>query len=445
MLASLLAKYHRPGDIETCRFDAWTAALAAFRAEVESGALPPIAGLASRVAALPAEQIRDALEEIVAEHLHATWRIGHGQQLEAYASELEDTGQSERLPAELIEDEFLARYQLPHGDRPSLDEYRQRFAHRSDVIELLAHRFIHGERYVKLRQLGLGAMGEVWQAFDRHLSRMVALKEPRVGCGDSTSALRRFADEARVTAELDYPGIVSVHELHAANSARPCYVMRLVTGRTFAERIRDFHQPPLERTPADTRLLRHELLRALVNVANAVAFAHSRGVAHCDLKPGNVIVGDFGEAVILDWGMARRLGHPDAGARGAVAGTPDYMAPEQTDGFADERSDVFGLGAVLYELLTARSPQGWQEGARPSDWVEKVRAERFERPRQIDPDASRALEAICLRALQRDPTQRYPSAAQFALELKRYIAGEPVMAWTPPLHLRLLRKLRLGS
>ena len=182
-----------------------------------------------------------------------------------------------------------------------------------------------------------------------------------------------------------------------------------------------------------------------MNVANAVAFAHSRGVAHCDLKPGNVIVGDFGEAVILDWGMARRLGHPDAGARGAVAGTPDYMAPEQTDGFADERSDVFGLGAVLYELLTARSPQGWQEGARPSDWVEKVRAARFERPRQIDPDASRALEAICLRALQRDPTQRYPSAAQFALELKRYIAGEPVMAWTPPLHLRLLRKLRLGS
>jgi serine/threonine protein kinase len=271
---------------------------------------------------------------------------------------------------------------------------------------------------------------------------MVALKEPRAGCRDCPATLRHFADEARVTAGLDHPGIVCLHEFHSGGATRPCYVMRLVTGRTLAERIRDLHQPPFDRTPSETRLLRHELLRALVCVAEAVAFAHSRGVIHCDLKPGNVIVGDFGEAVILDWGMARQLGRHDPDARGAVGGTPDYMAPEQADGTPDARSDVFGLGGILYELLTARSPQGWQEGARPSDWREKVRAARFERPRDIDPDASKVLEAVCLRSLHRDPAQRYQTGAEFALEVKRFLAGEPVVAWKESLPIRILRTLR---
>jgi serine/threonine protein kinase len=186
------------------------------------------------------------------------------------------------------------------------------------------------------------------------------------------------------------------------------------------------------------------------------------------LKPGNILVGEFGETVILDWGMAKQtpLVAPAsaAGSRGGevngeatqigfqktipsiVVGTPQYMAPEQAEGIADARSDVFGLGAVLYEMLTNRPPRDWPDGAQPADWMRIVREACFPPPRRLNPQAPRSLEAICHRALARDAMERYQSADELSQEIGRHLAGEPASAWSAPFWdrgWRMLRRRRL--
>jgi serine/threonine protein kinase len=330
-----------------------------------------------------------------------------------------------------VEEELLARYQLPHGDMPSLGEYCQRFSNRPEVVDLIASRFLAGERYVRLQKLGLGAMGEVSQAYDRHLRRMVAVKQLRLGLRDEAETLRDFVEETRIAARLEHPGIVDIHEYHEEKNPAPFYVMRLVTGQTFSERIRQYHHSQSGLRLQERRRQWDELIRSMLAIVEAISHAHKRGVLHCDLKPGNIMVGEFGETVIVDWGMARRIGFAAGRSSQPVssfheAGTPDYMPPEQVDGIADERSDVFGLGAVLYELLTASSPHGWPDGLRPADWRDCVRKAHFERPRRRQPHTPPALEAICLRALEPAPERRYQTAADLGQDLKRYLAGEPL-------------------
>lgn len=400
MLASLVARYHQLGEHEVDRYGAWSGALQKLRADWQAGTrtLSPHDYLAD----VPDSQRAEALHDLIAEHLRLAWAAGPGPTLDAYM--LSD------LPVELIEDEFLARYQLPHGDAPSLDGYRQRFPTRPEVLRLLAPRFLSDGSYVKLRKIGLGALGVVWEAHDAQLHRRVAIKEPRTDIPNPADALRCFIAEALLTAGLEHPGIVAVHEMH--DGAEPFYVMRLVTGCTFGERIAEYHQF----TAWDRRLAWQQLLESLIRICDAIAYAHSRGVLHRDLKPANIILGEHGNTAVLDWG------------NDAVAGTPDYMAPEQVDRIADERTDVFGLGAVLYELLTSRSPHGWAEGVRPHDWQRLVREAHFEKPRRLNPQIPRVLEAICLKALSRDPTARYQTAAELARDLRCHIAGEPVSA-----------------
>jgi hypothetical protein len=443
MLVSLVGRCGAEVEQEMDRYAAWSAALRRLRYDWGQGRRPHMRQLRDYLQEVPTDQQAEALQDLIAAHLTLTWQSGKGMPLESYLGEFGADfvalASAAAVPADLIEDEFLARYLWPHGDCPHLEEYQRRFPGRDDLTELLRQRCLDGGRYVKLRRRGRGGMAEVWEAYDHHLRRRVAIKEPDAWpAGDDM--LRRFAEEARVTAGLEHPGIVGVHEYRDDGNSRPFYVMRLVNGPTLGERIRDYHELPDDRPPGEQRLLWNRLLHSFVTICDATAYAHAHGVLHRDLKPGNVVVSEFGETVILDWGMGRRLA-PGEPAAGLVVGTPEYMPPEQADGLADVRSDVFGLGAILYELLAGQAPRPWTEGGRPTDWVDAVRHAHFPPPRRLKSETPRALEAICLKALARDPAERYPGAAELAQDVRRYLAGEPVTAWAEPLSARVRRWL----
>jgi predicted Ser/Thr protein kinase len=270
-------------------------------------------------------------------------------------------------------------------------------------------------RYEAVGVLGRGGMSTVYRAHDRELDREVALKVMGAGStGDGTVA--RLRNEARVLARLEHPGLVPVHDMGTLPDGRLFYVMRLVRGQRLDEHARQERSLPA-------------LLRLFERVCEAVAFAHAQGVLHRDLKPANVMVGPFGEVLVLDWGLAKQVGEPleepapipprpAAGAaaplppaladaptrtqRGTVLGTPGYMAPEQARGEVDrldQRADVFALGALLRFLLQAR-----------------------------DEPAPRAVEAIAGKAAAGDPAARYPTVAALAADVSRFLSAEPVEA-----------------
>jgi WD40 repeat protein len=313
-----------------------------------------------------------------------------------------------------------------------------------------------GGRY-ELRGLHAeGGIGQVWRAFDTELGRDVALKLLRPDRAGDPALESRFLHEARVTGRLQHPGIVPVYELAPGAAAGPddqppFYTMRLVQGRTLTEAIRAYHVRRVIRTA--TPVERATLLNAFVGVCNTIAYAHAQGIVHRDLKPENVALGDYGEVVVLDWGFAKVLGRSDADlpgtaadtpdprqtSAGTVLGTPAYMAPEQAAGRAgrvDERTDVYGLGAILYEILTGQPPYPGDDTA---GVLARVRAGPPPRPNVVAPRIQLALEAICLKAMARDPAERYPTAAALAREVQHWLADEPVAAYPEPPGARLRR------
>jgi serine/threonine-protein kinase len=279
-----------------------------------------------------------------------------------------------------------------------------------------------------------GGIGQVWLARDIHLNRDVALKTLREEFQHRQRAMRRFLKEAEITGQLEHPGIVPVYELVATPATgRPFYAMRFVRGRTLAKAIRSYHE---QRLIGDTDpLTLPALLSALVAICNTVAYAHSRGVVHRDLKGDNVLLGDFGEVIVLDWGVAKVLGtsddeshvsvgNSDADAeidqtlQGDVVGTPAFMAPEQANGrleLIDARTDIYGLGAILYEILTGQPPFC---GANTVEILEKVRRDDPVPPRLLWPEVPPTLEAACLKALAKDQADRYASATALAEEIQ---------------------------
>ncbi len=294
-------------------------------------------------------------------------------------------------------------------------------------------------RYERGGELGWGGMGRVITAHDRRLGRDVALKEVVTHAAAGSEASRRLAREAAITAGLDHPAIVPVFDAGVGEAGQLYYTMRLIRGRTLTEAI------------AEAPTLRERLgqLRHFLDVCEAMAFAHSLGVIHRDLKPDNVMVGEFGETQVMDWGLARALDSPEettVGALsgpgrtqlGAVIGTPAYMSPEQARGeTADMRSDVWSLGVVLRELLTGQTPF---DGISSHDVLSAVRAATVSVAGPDLSDAPDELVAISERALQASPDDRYPSARQLAEDVARYIDGRLVAAhrYTPLDHLRRL-------
>jgi eukaryotic-like serine/threonine-protein kinase len=314
-------------------------------------------------------------------------------------------------------------------------------------------------RFRILRPHARGGLGEVFVAHDEELKREVALKEIQEKHADNPEARSRFLLEAEVTGGLEHPGIVPVYGLGSYGDGRPFYAMRFIRGDSLKDAIARFHQAEKsERDPGRRALELHKLLRRLIDVCNALAYAHSRGVLHRDLKPGNILLGKYGETLVVDWGLAKVVGRAgrSPGAEepalqptalsgsqetlpGSAIGTPQYMSPEQAQGRLDQlgpASDVYSLGATLYALLTGKAPV---QGSAAGEILKQVARGEFPRPRQVKPDVPPALEAVCLKAMALQPADRYPSPRDLAEDLERWLADEPVSAYREPWTRRLGR------
>jgi len=319
-----------------------------------------------------------------------------------------------------------------------------------------------GTRFRVLRPHAHGGLGEVFVAEDQELHREVALKEIQDRFADDAVLRSRFLLEAEVTGGLEHPGVVPVYGLGSYADGRPFYAMRFIKGDSLKGAIKAFHQAkaagldPTERT-AHLRTL----LGRFIDVCNAMEYAHSRGVLHRDLKPGNIMLGKYGETLVVDWGLAKVIGRPEAHAQsdektlrptsasGSAAtqmghrlGTLQYMSPEQAMGQWDElgpTSDVYSLGATLYTLLAGQAPISADERM---DMPGRVVKGDFPGPRTVDKDVPRALEAICLKAMAPKPAGRYRSPRALADDIERWRNDQPVSVHRDPFSRQLTRWVR---
>lgn len=381
------------------------------------------------------------------------------------------------------------------------------------------------QRYRILRHHAEGGLGQVLLALDQEVNRQVAFKQIKPRFAGDTRSRARFLVEAEVTGRLEHPGVVPVYGLGAYADGRPFYAMRFIRGQSLRSAIRDFHAarkpgpdaepqkafdqseltasdlqaaPQVElpdsrattviasasqslgerlrlrskprqvqRRPLTGDVAFRSLIHRMIDVCNTMAYAHSKGVLHRDLKPANIMLGTYGETLIVDWGLAKVQGsrrtedvsvdfdeslmEPVSGSQsaptmlGSVIGTPMFMSPEQAEGRVDELgpgADIYSIGATLYELITGHSPVfGHETGShlRLTDLLKRVRKGEFQPPRQVNPEVPRALEAICLKSMAHDPEDRYLSARDMAVDLEAWMADEPVSAWLEPWHDRLRR------
>lgn len=339
-------------------------------------------------------------------------------------------------------------------------------------------------RFRILRPHARGGIGEVFLAFDQELNREVALKEIQSRHLRDESCRERFIREAEVTGGLEHPGIVPVYSLGHHGDGRPYYAMRFIRGDSLKDAIERFHaaSPAAIQAPAAVDVnqptvigaeahARHEastvhsvheylapreafaavdfrrLLGRFIDVCQAIEYAHSRGVLHRDLKPGNIMLGKYGETLVVDWGLAKVAGKEDRfadvdettlapssassvehTADGSVIGTPAYMSPEQAAGrLADigPAADVYSLGATLYQMLTGRPP--FAKLSLP-ELLARVQRGEYPRPRELNPSIPKPLESICVKAMEVLPSYRYESAAAIAEDLEHWLADEPVNA-----------------
>jgi len=305
-----------------------------------------------------------------------------------------------------------------------------------------------GSQYASITLMGKGSFGEVFSVKDAVLGREVAIKTLKERYRDNEDVVERFLKEARGTAQLEHPNIMPVHEMGVTDEMGIYFSMKKVEGEDLKE-ILDKLQS--NRSFYESTYSLPILLEIFLSVCNGISFAHSKGIVHRDLKPANVMIGEFGEVLVLDWGLVKEMGvdekQPTSGTRvqlgmdelgsgtqtldGAISGTPNYMSPEQADGRVSEvdfQSDVYSLGAILYHILTARPAF---EKKRIRALLLDVKEGNFVAPRKRFPELKipRELEAICLKAMARSPMNRYLTVEHLARDIRNYIGHFNVSAY----------------
>ncbi len=356
------------------------------------------------------------------------------------------------------------------------------------VPELLARRPKAGERYLVEAEIARGGMGAVLRAVDCDIRREVAVKYLL----DQTDPAKklRFVEEAQITGQLEHPNIPPVHELGVDTQKRLFFSMKMVRGRSLAQVLDELRD---DSPSAETEYPLGRLLASFVSICHALAYAHSRGVVHRDLKPANVMLGDFGEVYVMDWGLAKVLGREepagvpvavplpptaappgvsvpiaranqvvtlreadaDLTQEGAIIGTPVYMPPEQAEGSVQAigpRSDVYSLGAILYEVLTLRPPVEPEHG--PMAAIVQVLQGKIAPPEQRAPERARAgkvpreLSAVAMKALAHRPEDRYPTVEALRRDIERFLEGRSVSAKADTAHemvWKLVKRNKLAS
>jgi tetratricopeptide (TPR) repeat protein len=311
-------------------------------------------------------------------------------------------------------------------------------------------------RYSILGEIARGGMGAIVKIVDNDVRRPVAMKV--VLGGDEDETLDRFIEEAQITGQLEHPNIVPVHELGMNEEGKVYFTMKLVKGISLESLL---NREAAEAKGLSDRTPLARLLEIFLKVSDAVAFAHSKGVIHRDLKPENIMVGNFGEVLVMDWGLAKVEDREDVTRGelvdsirseretgrtldGEVVGTPSYMPPEQANGEVDEidtRSDVFALGGILYKILTYQAPYS---GSTVDAVLRKAVLRRLIRPRERAPANAvpRELEAICLKAMAERKSQRYGSVGALADDVRAFLAHRLVKAHRYGLYQRFVRFLQ---
>ncbi len=306
-----------------------------------------------------------------------------------------------------------------------------------------------GQRFRILRQHARGGLGAVFVAVDTELHREVAVKQILDQHVDDAVSRARFLLEAEVTGGLEHPGIVPVYALGTDAGGRPYYAMRFIRGDSLKEAIDRFHADAQLKAHSGRRSLElRKLLHRFIDVCNAIDYAHNRGVLHRDIKPSNIIIGEYGETLVVDWGLAKPLGQAEPGVRsgerplvlsgtggstqtlpGSAMGTPAYMSPEQAQGDLERlgpRSDVYSLGGTLYSALTGKPPF---QGDKVAAVLAAVQKGDFSPPRKLEPSIDKALEAVCLKAMALQPEDRYETARALAEEIELWLGDAAVAAY----------------
>jgi len=343
------------------------------------------------------------------------------------------------------------------------------------------------DRYRLIDDFALGGLGKVWLAEDAVIRRRIAFKELQSRWLKNSGIVDRFVEEIQLTGQLEHPGIVPIYDLGFREDGMPFYTMKYVKGVNMEDAIVALHAMP--RRSSKRHLAFSRLLRQFIAVCQAVAFAHGHRVLHRDLKPQNVMLGEFGETQVLDWGLAKLVNVIDVhegkaksdsnasnlvrktnsnwafgtdsdlaktarnGRRqvfvdahnetqlGNVMGTPAYMSPEQAQGFNDQlrsSTDIYSLGAILYKLLTNQQPANGSV----EQMLAQVIAAKIVPAREIDPSIPAPLEAICLKAMAKAPEDRYRRALDLAADVEAWLADEPVSVYPDSWRDRLRRLQR---